>query len=293
MVDKPGRRKRPRRAWPIIVGVAVVIFLIAFSLIYYYNNLPTSACNCPSIPVQIVQLNEKPPTFNLPFNETIAREYVRFLISDYDNLVDSGQKGSPNFQNVEPYLTAYPSQGGSWEVWVARENYTAPVNGIAVNRIEFLFIRQIPGVEPQIITFTNESAQFLRPVLAAPVTPGQYGLSLHPGFADDGWYLDNTTAESVYGFHYIPFVWIVNMTDVFNGDTAVNANSAALAIYNANLYDMNYQLNPPFPTWGWFQHMGQYLWDSAVFWVFIVIAGGAGILSFIWQAQTRRRGQSG
>ncbi|MGP8124555.1 MAG: hypothetical protein ACLQEQ_01615 [Nitrososphaerales archaeon] len=260
-----------RRRWVFsIILVVLIVIGIAYYLAFLIP-LPSKELSW-GIP-WIAQAGEGSykesiPTGYFPINQSEATEYAKSFIKDYDGFVDSYQ-ASLTTTTLKRFFPLY----GSFEVYVARENYSA-----TDDRIEFLFIYNQSVTSLKITVLTNETAQYLRPVLVSGLdlptntSYAEYGSTL-------GFYIGDLTTESPLGINHINAVWITNSSLVYN-DILINSNAAAHSLYDANTQDYTYTTGPPqLLSPRWFESA---FWDP-VLWVVVLVVGAVGQYFGSWE----------
>ena len=213
-----------------------------------------------TIPIIFGQVPVK--TGDFPINQTAVTQYTTDLLSDYDSII---AKNNTNLASTQHFFTLYRPTG-NFEVEVGRENATAS------DVLEFLFV-PTQDQNLQVVVVTNESAEYLRPVQGTHQSANKF--SIAPWQTPYGVALYQYYTQSALGERLIPLVWITNSTDVY-GNVAINANNAAQTLYQNDVSTLNYELNPPYPSIGWFENVWNSDWGYLVaFSVVFGIATGA------------------
>lgn len=260
--------KRKRGRWTrkrvILIGsvMLIVVGFVIFTL--WAESWPLG----PRFTLSVVgyRAGMQIPTGNYPINESAASIFVTHFIDDYRNEANNEW----NYQvpaNVARFFPLYVSSGETWEVEVANEFPSG-------NRTEFLFVEQIPGNTPQIVPYTNVTAPYLRPFV--DIAGGGLNSTARTYDTPYGSGERHLVIENAAGISDLPLFYDTNSSLVHN-DPMDNAKSAAVALYNADVFDMNVVLNPQYPNQpGWFWNyansaLGRIVEFSGLFAIFITI----------------------
>lgn len=221
----------------IVVGLFIVANAIAL-------NHPTLPRPTGGIPIYEAAPDSPIPTGNFSINQTAAMQFVNYTLGDYTSMLAEHQGRWANFTSVQHFFDLYrPS--GSWLVQVGSDNGTN-----FPNYIEFIF-RFSPSASPRTVVYTNQTGASLRPAMATNLSANDITINYHN--TDYGIILTQYYVQSAVNTTLIPLIWITNSTEVY-GDVSVNANNAALAIYQYDVQAMHLELYPYYPHWGWFQN---------------------------------------
>lgn len=262
------------------VALAIILSFIAVNA--YLTSTYTEPSSFAKVSYPIVIGNIPVQTGYYPINRSAVTLFAKDLLSDYNVILAINETGKAGFSIRQPYFFLYrPS--GSFEVEVAKESASFG------DRLEFLFI-PIQSVDLKVSVFTNETADYLRPLAGTTLSPNR--LTIAPFETPYGVALYDYTTVTALGETLIPLVWITNSSFVY-GNVALNANNAAREIYRENLQAISHELNPPYPSWGWWVIVGRFLLDKITYWLFIVGVGVVGYVAFYWQVQDRKGKQSG
>ena len=264
----------------LIVGsvALALIFMMALSSALILQSRP------PSVKGQGIPwiVGCSPPTtrYNLSINATEATAYVRSLVKNYNNLVDSREGQAGNFASIEHFFPLYVPVGETFNVYVARDNQSQ-----TDDMIEFFFA-PIPGTSPNVTVYTHQTGAELRGVeTTCPNQPVSldYGISTTPYWT----ILSDVSTNSPLGVTYFPIIWITNMSSVF--DNPNGGANAAQTIYNNEHETYLQSLSVPFPSWAWLVGTLKQLWGAFVALVVLMSVIGFYLQVRDWQASRHPR----
>jgi hypothetical protein len=238
------RRQQDKKFWSkrkkiLVVTLTIIGLLVVANAILLYH--PPQPSETLSFPIYLATSNSHIPSGSFPINKTAVSQFVNNTIADYNGLLGSKQETWSNFTSIQHFFDLYLSNG-SWIVQVGRDN------GSYSDYIEFIFRPTTQDANPRTVVYTNESAEYLRPLTGTQLLVNNINVDYQK--TDYGIILAHYYSQSAAGGTLIPLVWITNSSLVY-GDVAANANNAALSIYQYDVQTMNKALNPPYPSYGW------------------------------------------
>lgn len=244
--------ERTRKVMVGIVVLALLVLLVVSSALIFPSEPPaTKGQSIPWI------FGCSPPTtmYNLPINQTEVTNYVKNVLKNYYNLVESREGQAGNLATIQHFFPLYAPVGQTFNVYVARDNQSQ-----TNDMIEFFFA-PIPGTEPNVTVYTHQTGAELRGV--ETICPDQpVRLDYDISTAQYWTILSDVSTNSPLGVNYFPIIWITNMSAVFN-DPNGGAN-AAQTIYNNEHTVYLQSLSVPFPSWAWLGDTLKQLWDVFV-----------------------------
>ncbi len=233
-------------------GKAIFAFVLIISLLTYQRTfLIDSNSNYYSV-------KSSDPVSSSPwFNETAATNYVTNFTTDFNAIVQGSQGYFSNFSATQRNFTGYLSPGQNFQIKVMR---LEPNNS---NYVAFVF-KPIESDQPQIVIDNTDTIKGL--IFTFPLRNATFyfvegdNLTTPYGFA-----LIDYAYSYPAGSQSIPLAWVTPANNVLVGSPIYSAESAARALYTAELNQF-FPEHHPSNTWGYVV-IEDLLGVALIFWV--------------------------